>query len=304
MRKIKVGDLIFSNVTKFFSWLVFLLLLCVLFSLFASSYPSLQKFGFHFLTSSAWDPVSGEFGALSAILGTLITSAIAIVIAVPISIGISLFIAEIAPKKTSRFVRLVIDLMAGIPSVIYGMWGLLVLAPFLSVYFQPQVSELVEEIPVLNQLFEGPPLGIGIFTAGVILSIMIIPYISSTMVEMFRTVPSVLKEAAYGIGATRLEVIKKIIIPFVRQGMIGSVMLGLGRALGETMAVTFVIGNSKHITSSLFMPGTTISATIANEFNEAQGAIYSSSLLELGIILFLISFTVLALARLFLLTRK
>lgn len=299
-----MGDMIFSNVTKVFSWLVFLLLLCVLVSLAYSSYPSLQKFGFHFLTSESWDPVHGEFGALSAILGTLMTSVIAIVIAVPISIGISVFIAEIAPKKISKFVRLLIDLMAGIPSVIYGMWGLLVFAPFIARYFQPQVSLLVENIPILNTLFVGPPLGIGIFTAGVILSIMIIPYICSTVVELFRTVPAVLKEAAYGAGATRFEVTTKIMIPFVRQGVIGSVMLGLGRALGETMAVTFVIGNSKNITGSLFMPGTTISATIANEFNEAQGALYSSSLLELGIILFLISFTVLAIARLFLLTKK
>lgn len=299
-----MGDIIFSNVTKVFSWLVFLLLLCVLVSLFASSYPTLQKFGFHFLTSESWDPVHGEFGALSAISGTLITSAIAIVIAVPVAIGTAVFISEIAPKKLSKFVRLLIDLMAGIPSVIYGMWGLLVFAPFLSNYFQPQVSLLVEDIPVLNTLFVGPPLGIGIFTAGVILSIMITPYICSTVVELFRTVPAVLKESAYGIGATRFEVTRKIVIPFVRQGVIGSIMLGLGRALGETMAVTFVIGNSKNITGSLFMPGTTISATIANEFNEAQGALYSSALLELGIILFLISFTVLAIARLFLLTKK
>lgn len=299
-----MGDIIFSNVTKVFSWLVFLLLLCVLVSLFASSYPTLQKFGFHFLTSESWDPVHGEFGALSAILGTLITSAIAIVIAVPVAIGTAVFISEIAPKKLSKFVRLLIDLMAGIPSVIYGMWGLLVFAPFLSNYFQPQVSLFVEDIPVLNTLFVGPPLGIGIFTAGVILSIMITPYICSTVVELFRTVPAVLKESAYGIGATRFEVTRKIVVPFVRQGVIGSIMLGLGRALGETMAVTFVIGNSKNITGSLFMPGTTISATIANEFNEAQGALYSSALLELGIILFLISFTVLAIARLFLLTKK
>jgi len=299
-----MGDIIFSNLTKLFSWIVFFVLLCVLFSLFAASYPAIKHFGFHFLTSQAWDPVHNNFGALSAITGTLLTSTLAIVIAVPASIGIAIFISEIASKKSARFIRLMIDLMAGIPSIIYGMWGLLVLAPFLSNNVQPQISELVKDVPVLNILFEGPPLGIGIFTAGIILSIMIIPYIASTSVELFRSVPVVLKESAYGIGATRLEVVRHIVIPHVRQGVIGSMMLGLGRALGETMAVTFVIGNSKTITSSLFMPGTTISATIANEFNEAQGTLYSSSLLELGVILFLISFAVLAAARLFLLTKK
>lgn len=299
-----MGDLIFSHVTKFFSWIVFLLLLCVLVSLVISSGPALEQFGFHFLLSSAWDPVHQEFGALSAVLGTLMTSAIAIVLAVPMSLGIAVFITEVAPKKTSKFIRLMIDLMAGIPSVIYGMWGLLVFAPFLSQYVQPQLSLWAENIPILNTLFVGPPLGIGIFTAGVILAIMIIPYICSTVVELFRSVPPVLKESAYGIGATRFEVMRKIVLPFVRQGVIGSIMLGLGRALGETMAVTFVIGNSKQISHSLFMPGTTISATIANEFNEAQETLYSSALLELGVILFLISFTVIATARLFLITKK
>lgn len=296
-----MGDLVFLNLTRTFAWFAFLLLLCVLFSLCVASAPSLHAFGFNFLISDIWDPVHGHFGALSAICGTLMTSVIAMILGVPLSIGIAVFIAEISQGKISKTVRTLIDLMAGIPSIIYGMWGLLVLAPFLADYIQPYVSETVEGVPVLSNIFGGPPLGIGIFTAGLILAIMIIPYISSTLIDMFRSVPPVLKEAAYGVGATRFEVIRKVIIPYVRKGMIGSIMLGLGRALGETMAVTFVIGNSKELTTSLFMPGTTISASIANEFNEATGVLYPASLLELGVILFVLSFLILAFARLFLL---
>ncbi|WP_211363201.1 phosphate ABC transporter permease subunit PstC [Fluviispira multicolorata] len=296
-----MGDLVFSNLTKAFSWLAFLLLICVLLSLIVASAPALHAFGFHFLLSDSWDPVNGDFGALSAISGTLMTSVIAMFIGVPLSVGIAVFISEISQGKISKTVRTLIDLMAGIPSIIYGMWGLLVLAPFLSNYVQPQISDAVENIPILEDLFGGPPLGIGIFTAGLILAIMIIPYISSTLIDMFRSVPPVLKEAAYGIGATRFEVVRKVIFPYVRKGMIGSLMLGLGRALGETMAVTFVIGNSKQLTSSLFMPGTTISASIANEFNEATGRLYPASLLELGVILFVLSCLILGFARLFLL---
>jgi phosphate transport system permease protein len=296
-----LGDFVFSNLTRVFAWLAFLLLLCVLFSLCIASVPSIHAFGFHFLISDVWDPVHGHFGALSAICGTLMTSIIAMFLGVPLSLGIAIFIAEISQGKISKTVRTLIDLMAGIPSIIYGMWGLLVLAPFLADHVQPYISEGVENIPVLNILFGGPPLGIGIFTAGLILAIMIVPYISSTLIDMFRSVPPVLKEAAYGIGATRFEVVRKVIVPYVRKGMIGSIMLGLGRALGETMAVTFVIGNSKELTSSLFMPGTTISASIANEFNEATGHLYPASLLELGVILFVLSFLILAFARLFLL---
>jgi len=296
-----LGDILFSNITKTFAWFTFLLLMCVLFSLCLASAPALNAFGFHFLISDAWDPVQGHFGALSAICGTLMTSIIAMIIGVPLSLGIAIFISEISQGKISKIVRILIDLMAGIPSIIYGMWGLLVLAPFLSNYVQPFISEAVEDIPILNDLFGGPPLGIGIFTGGLILSIMILPYISSTLIDMFRSVPSVLKEAAYGVGATRFEVVRKVIVPFVRKGMIGSLMLGLGRALGETMAVTFVIGNSKELTSSLFMPGTTISASIANEFNEATGHLYPASLLELGLILFVLSFLILAFARLLML---
>ncbi|MGY3804638.1 phosphate ABC transporter permease subunit PstC [Pigmentibacter ruber] len=296
-----MGDILFSNITKGFAWFAFLLLMCVLVSLCFASAPALHQFGFHFLVSDVWDPVQGHFGALSAICGTLMTSIIAMLLGVPLSLGIAVFISEISQGKIAKTVRTLIDLMAGIPSIIYGMWGLLVLAPFLANYIQPFITDICQNIPILNELFGGPPLGIGIFTAGLILAIMIIPYISSTLIDMFRSVPAVLKEAAYGVGATRFEVVWKVVIPYVRKGMIGSIMLGLGRALGETMAVTFVIGNSKQLTSSLFMPGTTISASIANEFNEATGHLYPASLLELGVILFVLSFIILAFARLFLL---
>lgn len=295
-----MGDLLFSNITKGFAWLAFLLLMCVLFSLTLASAPAIQQFGFNFLISDVWDPVNGNFGALSAICGTLMTSCIAMLLGVPLSIGIAVFISEISQGKIGKIVRTLIDLMAGIPSIIYGMWGLLVLVPFLADDIQPYVIDFCQNIPVLNVLFSGAPLGVGIFTAGLILAIMIIPYISSTLIDMFRSVPPVLKEAAYGVGATRFEVVWKVIIPYVRKGMIGSTMLGLGRALGETMAVTFVIGNVKQLTPSLFMPGTTISASIANEFNEATGVLYPASLLELGVILFVLSFVILAFARLFL----
>ncbi|WP_233231080.1 phosphate ABC transporter permease subunit PstC [Silvanigrella aquatica] len=296
-----MGDFVFSNLTRIFAWFAFLLLLCVLFSLCVASAPSIHAFGFHFLVSDSWDPINGHFGALSAICGTLMTSVIAMLLGVPLSLGIAVFIAEISQGKISKIVRTLIDLMAGIPSIIYGMWGLLVLAPFLADHVQPFVSDAAQGIPYLEDLFGGPSLGIGIFTAGLILAIMIIPYISSTLIDMFRSVPPVLKEAAYGIGATRFEVVRKVVVPYVRKGMIGSIMLGLGRALGETMAVTFVIGNSKQLTASLFMPGTTISASIANEFNEATGLLYPASLLELGVILFVLSFLILAFARLLLL---
>ncbi|APJ03803.1 phosphate ABC transporter permease subunit PstC [Silvanigrella aquatica] len=296
-----LGDFVFSNLTRIFAWFAFLLLLCVLFSLCVASAPSIHAFGFHFLVSDSWDPINGHFGALSAICGTLMTSVIAMLLGVPLSLGIAVFIAEISQGKISKIVRTLIDLMAGIPSIIYGMWGLLVLAPFLADHVQPFVSDAAQGIPYLEDLFGGPSLGIGIFTAGLILAIMIIPYISSTLIDMFRSVPPVLKEAAYGIGATRFEVVRKVVVPYVRKGMIGSIMLGLGRALGETMAVTFVIGNSKQLTASLFMPGTTISASIANEFNEATGLLYPASLLELGVILFVLSFLILAFARLLLL---
>ena len=239
-----------------------------------------------------------EFGALVAIFGTLVSSTIAMLIAVPLSFGVALFITELAPTWLKRPIGTAIELLAAIPSIIYGMWGLFVFAPMFADHIQPWITEHTEDIPVLGLLFGGPPMGIGMFTAGLILAIMVMPFITAVMRDVFEIVPEVLKESAYGLGATTSEVVVKVVLPYTKIGVIGGIMLGLGRALGETMAVTFVIGNAHRLHGSLFMPGTTISATLANEFTEAVGEIYTSSLLALGMILFLITFIVLALAQL------
>src|SRR6185369_16523179 len=242
-------------------------------------------------------PVTEKFGALPAIYGTVVTSVIAMLIGVPVSLGIAFFLTEICPERLRRTIGTAIELLAGIPSIIYGIWGLFVFAPWFQVHVQPFLIDTFAEIPVLNQVFAGPPYGIGVLTAGLILAVMILPFITSITREVFDTVPPVLKEAAYGIGCTRWEVMRRVVIPYTRVGIIGGVMLGLGRALGETMAVTFVIGNAHKIFPSLLAPGTTISAAIANEFTEAVGDLYTSSLIALGLILFFITFVVLAAAR-------
>jgi phosphate transport system permease protein len=261
------------------------------------SLPAWRAFGFDFFTSQSWNPVTEKFGALPAIYGTLVTSIIAMLIGVPVSLGIAIFLTEICPERLRRPIGVAIELLAGIPSIIYGIWGLFIFAPFFQAHFQPVLIDLFANVPVLNQLFAGPPYGIGLLTAGLILAIMVLPFITSITREVFETVPPVLKEAAYGIGCTRWEVMRRVVIPYTRVGIIGGVMLGLGRALGETMAVTFVIGNAHRIMPSIMAPGTTISATIANEFTEATGDLYTSSLIALGLILFFITFMVLALAR-------
>jgi phosphate transport system permease protein len=269
-------------------------------SLVHGSLPTWRAFGLDFFTSQSWNPVTEKFGALPAIYGTLLTSIIAMLIGIPISLGIAIFLTEISPERLRRPIGTAVELLAGIPSIIYGIWGLFVFAPFFQAYVQPVLIDTFGEIPVLNQLFAGPPYGIGLLTAGLILAIMVLPFITSITREVFDTVPPVLKEAAYGIGCTRWEVMRRVVIPYTRVGIIGAVMLGLGRALGETMAVTFVIGNAHRIMPSIMAPGTTISATIANEFTEATGALYTSSLVALGLILFFITFIVLAFARLML----
>jgi phosphate transport system permease protein len=241
-----------------------------------------------------------QFGAFVAIFGTLVTSAIALIIAVPVSFGIALFITELAPRWLRRPIGIAIELLAAIPSIIYGMWGLFVFAPLFADHVQPWITDNLGSWPVLGALFNGPPMGIGMFTAGLILAIMIIPFISAVMRDVFAVVPAVLKESAYGLGATTWEVVRSVVLPYTKVGVIGGIMLGLGRALGETMAVTFVIGNAHEISSSLFMPGNTISSTLANEFTEAVGELYTSSLIALGLILFLITFVVLSLAKLLL----
>jgi len=279
---------------------VLAILLGVIVSLIYGSLPAMQKFGFGFLISAEWNPVTEKFGALPAIYGTLMTSIIAMLIGVPVSLGIAFFLTEICPERLRRTVSIAIELLAGIPSIIYGIWGLFVFAPWFQATVQPFLIDTFDNIPLLNQLFAGPPYGIGMLTAGLILAIMVLPFITSITREVFETVPPVLKEAAYGIGCTRWEVIRRVVIPYTRVGIIGGVMLGLGRALGETMAVTFVIGNAHRIVTSLLAPGTTISASIANEFTEAIGELYTSSLIALGLILFFITFVVLAAARLML----
>lgn len=297
LSRLRIGDNVFHLVTRFSAILVLVVLGGVMLSLFIGSLPALQEFGFGFLTTESWNPVTEKFGALAPIYGTIVTSLIAMLIAVPLGLMIAMFLTELCPKWLRRPIGIAIELLAGIPSIIYGIWGLFVFAPFLQAHIQPPVIAAFENIPVLSTLFAGPPFGIGILTASLILAIMVLPFITSISRDVFDAVPPVLKEAAYGLGWTQWEVWRYVVLPFTRIGVIGGVMLGLGRALGETMAVTFVIGNAHKITTSLLAPGTTISATIANEFTEAVGDIYTSSLIALGLILFVITFIVLAIAR-------
>ena len=293
-------DRVFHGLTLSAAIAVLLLLGGVILSLVEGSMLSIKTFGFDFFTSQSWNPVTEKFGAMAPVYGTVITAFIAMLIAVPIGLGIAIFLTEICPPVIRRPIGIAIELLAGIPSIIYGIWGLFVFAPFLQTHVQPALISTFANVPVLSSLFAGPPYGIGILTAAFILAIMVLPFITSISRDVFDTVPPVLKEAAYGTGCTTWEVVRNIVIPYTRVGVIGGVMLGLGRALGETMAVTFVIGNAHKISSSLIAPGTTISATIANEFTEAVGDLYTSSLIQLGLILFVITFVVLAAARLML----
>jgi phosphate transport system permease protein len=270
-------------------------------SLIKGALPAFSHFGFAFLTKEVWNPVTDKFGALAPIYGTLVTSSIAMLLAIPISLGIAIFLSELAPSWMRRPVGVAIELLAAVPSIIFGIWGLFVLSPVLQHHVQPALIAWLGPLPVIGKLFQGPPFGIGILTASVVLAIMVIPFVSAVMRDVFETVPDVLKESAYGLGATTWEVIWKVVVPYARTGMVGGIMLGLGRALGETMAVTFVIGNAHRVSSSLLAPGTTISASIANEFTEAVGDLYSSSLVALGALLFLITFSVIAAARFMLL---
>ena len=295
--RLRNGDTIFRLITRGAAALVLVLLGGVIVSLIIGSWPAFEALGPAFFTTQSWNPVTEKFGALAPIYGTIVTSLIAVVIAVPVGLMIAFFLTELCPLWLRRPIGIAIELLAGIPSIIYGIWGLFVFAPFVQEYIQPGVISLFGNVPVLSTLFAGPPYGIGIFTAGLILAIMVLPFITSISRDVFDAVPPVLKEAAYGIGCTKWEVVRNVVLPYTRVGVIGGFMLGLGRALGETMAVTFVIGNAHKISTSLFAPGTTISASIANEFTEAVGDIYTSSLIALGLILFMITFIVLAAAR-------
>ncbi|MFL6833829.1 MAG: phosphate ABC transporter permease subunit PstC [Xanthobacteraceae bacterium] len=297
LNRLRIGDIIFRAVTRAAAIGVLVILGGVIISLIDGSLPAFRAFGLNFLVEERWNPVTEKFGALAPIYGTLVTSFIAMLIAVPVGLLIAVFLTELCPMWLRRPIGIAIELLAGIPSIIYGIWGLFVFAPFLQETLQPFLIATFGNIPVLSTLFAGPPYGIGVLTAGLILAIMVLPFVTSISRDVFEAVPPVLKEAAYGIGCTTWEVVRYVVVPYTRVGVIGGVMLGLGRALGETMAVTFVIGNAHKVSASLLAPGTTISATIANEFTEAVGDLYTSSLIALGLILFVITFIVLAIAR-------
>jgi phosphate transport system permease protein len=297
LKRLRLTDTVFHGLTRVAAMAVLALLSGVIIALIIGAAPALGTFGFSFLFDESWNPVTERFGALAPIYGTLVTSAIAMVIAVPIGLMIAFFLTELCPPVLRRPIGIAIELLAGIPSIIYGIWGLFVFAPFLQDTLQPFLIATFGNVPVLSALFAGPPYGIGVLTAGLILAIMVLPFITSISRDVFDAVPPVLKEAAYGVGCTTWEVVRNVVLPYTRVGVIGGIMLGLGRALGETMAVTFVIGNAHKISASILAPGTTISATIANEFTEAVGDLYTSSLIALGLILFVITFIVLAAAR-------
>jgi phosphate transport system permease protein len=300
LRRLQVSDASFRLLTRSAAIAVLLILSGIIVSLVHGAWPALRAFGPSFLWQEVWNPVTEKFGAAAPIYGTLVTSIIAMLIAVPVGLFIAIFLTELCPMWLRRPIGIAIELLAGIPSIIYGIWGLFVFAPFLQQHVQPFLIDTFASVPGLSTLFAGPPYGIGMLTAGLILAVMVLPFITSISRDVFAAVPPVLKEAAYGLGCTTWEVSRFVVLPYARVGVIGGVMLGLGRALGETMAVTFVIGNAHSISASILQPGTTISATIANEFTEAVGDLYTSSLIALGLILFVITFIVLAAARLML----
>jgi phosphate transport system permease protein len=293
-------DWLFERTTLFFALFVLLTLVAIIGSLSWAAVPAFEKFGLGFFVNDVWDPVKQNFGALAPIYGTLVTSAIALLIGVPVSFGIAIFLTEMCPVILKRPLGTAIELLAAIPSIIYGMWGLFVFAPVFGDYVQPALTKVFGDLWILGPLFQGAPNGIGVLSAGFILSIMVIPFIASVMRDVFETTPPVLKESAYGIGATTWEVVWNVVLPYTKVGVIGGIMLGLGRALGETMAVTFVIGNAYRISASLFAPGNSIASALANEFNEASEPVHRASLIALGLVLFLLTFIVLACSRLLL----
>jgi phosphate transport system permease protein len=293
----RIQDFLFHGITQFFALSVLLALLGIIVSLFINAWPALDKFGIGFFFTKEWDIINGEFGGLIAIYGTLVTSFIALIIAVPLSFGIAVFLTELCPSSLRRPLGTAVELLAAVPSIIYGMFGLFVFAPLFGEYIQPALQATLGQIPGLGILFSGAFNGIGILCAGLILAMMILPFIASVMRDVFEIVPPILKESAYGIGCTTWEVVKNVVLPYTKAGVIGGIMLGLGRALGETMAVTFVIGNAHRLSASLFAPGNSIASTLANEFGEAEVGVHYSSLFALGLALFAITFVVLAIAK-------
>ena len=304
LRSHKLGDFIFHKITMVFALSVLLVLLGIIVALLLGAWPALHEFGPGFITTVDWDPVNDHYGALIAIVGTLATSFIALLFAFPVSFGIALFLTEICPAWLKRPLGTAVELLAGVPSIIYGMWGLFVFAPFFAEYVQPLLANTLGHVPGIGKLFQGPMIGIGILTAGIILAVMIIPFIASVMRDVFEVVPAILKESAYGLGCTKWEVVRKIVLPYTKIGVVGGVMLGLGRALGETMAITFVIGNANRLSWSIFAAGNSIASTLANEFAEADTPLHVSSLYALGLILCVITLIVLSAAKLMLLGMK
>ena len=292
------GDIIFEWACKGAGLFVLVLLGAIIVELFIAGLPAFREFGLGFLTSTEWDPVREVFGAGVSIYGTIVTAVLAILLAVPVAFGVAFYLTELAPVWLRRPVGTAVELLAAVPSIIYGMWGFFIIAPAFAQYVQPTIIDTVGELPLIGFLFQGPPFGTGIFTAAFILAIMILPFIAATMRDVFNQVPPVYKESAYGLGATTWEVMRGVVIPYTRVSVVGGIMLGLGRALGETMAVTFVIGNANRITGSLFGPGNTIASLVALEFGESEtGSLKLASLLALGFILFVLSFIVLATSR-------
>ena len=290
-------DALFRRTTQLFAALVLALLLSIIVALAIAAAPALQAFGLGFFVTDAWNPVTKQFGALAPLYGTAVTSVIALLIGVPVSFGIALFLTEMCPVALKRPLGTAVELLAAIPSIIYGMWGLFVFAPFFADHVQPVLQRFLGELWLVGPLFQGAANGLGILTAGIILAVMVIPFIASVMRDVFEVVPPVLKESAYGIGCTTWEVVRNIVLPYTRIGVIGGIMLGLGRALGETMAVTFVIGNAYRIRASLFEPGNSIASALANEFNEAADPVHRGALMSLGLVLFVLTVIVLAASR-------
>jgi phosphate transport system permease protein len=297
VRKFRLQDKFFHHTTQLFAFVVLAALVGILVSLTFKAWPSINAIGPSFLWTNIWSVPDDQYGALAAIYGTVVTSVLALLIAVPISFGIALFLTETCPVWLRRPLGTAIELLAGIPSIVFGIWGLFVFAPLFAEYIQPALQTLLGHVPVIGGWFSGPPIGVGILAASIVLAMMVIPFIASVMRDVFETVPDVLKESAYGVGCTTWEVMRNIVLPYTRVGAIGGIMLGLGRALGETMAVTFVIGNANRINGSLFSPGTSIASTLANEFGEADPGLHIASLFELGLVLFVITFIVLAVSR-------
>ena len=293
-----MADKVFGFLAKAAAFLTLALLLGIMTSLTIGAWPAIEKYGLGFLTSTTWDPVKQEYGGLVMIYGTLATSIIALLIAVPVSFGIALFLTELSPAWLKRPLGTAIELLAAVPSIVYGMWGLLVFGPILATYVQQPLQKLLTGVPYLEALVSGPPVGIGILSAGIILAIMIIPFIASVMRDVFDVTPPLLKESAYGLGSTTWEVMSRVVLPYTKAGVIGGIMLGLGRALGETMAVTFVIGNMNQLDSlSLFQAANSITSALANEFAEAGEGLHQAALMYLGLVLFFITFVVLSLSK-------